>query len=121
MTQNRNRKPIKVSASGEVSEITEAHEYEETKYRTQCAWVLMVPEQWEHKRTFKLSMTMIDRFSEFDPLNIQATLLWRMLRSPRYTPDEFIQGDVYISNETADEIIDFTMDDFKYILRKLPG
>ena len=82
MTQNRDRKLIKVSASGEVSEITEAHEYEETKYRTQCAWVLMVPEKWEHKRTFKLSMTMIDRFSEFDPLNIQATCVVANVKIP---------------------------------------
>ena len=66
-------------------------------------------------------MAMIDRLSDFDPINILATILFRKLRSSIYTPSDIIQGDVYISNETEHEIVDFTLEDFNYILRKLSG
>ena len=36
----------------------------------------------------------------------------------RYLPDDYICGTAYISNETEDDLIDFTKDDFKYILEK---
>ena len=77
---------------------------------------LVVPEQWEHKK-FRLAMTMLDTFNKDDDLNILATMLFRKLRSPHHEPDDVICGTVYIANETVDEIIDFTMDDyiFKYI------
>jgi len=115
------RKVVKISALGEVAQITAEQQREETRYRTQCAWFLSKPTDWENKRTFRLSMTMIDRFSDFDPINILATILFRKLRSALYTPTDIIQGDVYISNETEHEIVDFTLEDFNYILRKLPG
>ena len=67
------RKVVKISALGEVAEITAEQQREETRYRTQCAWFLSKPTDWEHKRTFRLSMTMIDQFSDFDPINIQDT------------------------------------------------
>ena len=115
------RKVVKISALGEVAEITSEQQREETRYRSQRTWSLSKPTVWEHKRTFRLSMTMIDDFSDFDPLNIQATNLFRKLRSFVYTPTDYVVGDVYISNETEHDIVDFTMEDFNYILRKLPG
>ena len=66
-------------------------------------------------------MTMVDQFSDFDPITILATALFRKLRSPMYTPTDIILGDVYTSNETEHEVVDFTLEDFNYILRKLPG
>ena len=115
------RKVVKISALGEVAQITAEQQREETRHITQCAWFLSKPTDWEQKRTFRLSMTMIDRISDFDPINILATILFRKLRSSIYTPSDIIQGDVYISNETEHEIVDFTLEDFNYILRKLPG
>ena len=69
---------------------------------------LNTPETWEHKQ-HKLTMTMLDTFDyENDDLNVIATTIYRHMRSKGYTPDNLIFGTVYISNETTDEIIDFT-------------
>ena len=112
---------VKISAPGGVAEITAEQQREETRFRTQCAWSLSRPTDWEHKRTFRLSMTMIDQLSDFDQINIQATNLLIKLRSCVYTPTDFILGDVYISNETEHDVVDFALEDLNYILRKLPG
>ena len=114
----RNNKLIKISVSGKVSEIDEEQEREETKGRMHSGYFLPVPERWDHDRKFRLSMTMLDIFEPLDSLNIKATALFNMLRS-RKVSHAIICGDVYISNETFDDIIDFTMDDLKYILDKV--
>ena len=60
-------------------------------------------------------MAMLDLCPEGDQLNILATVLFRRLRYKDQEPDDAIFGTVYIANETVDEIIDFTMDDYIYI------
>ncbi|MFM7984449.1 MAG: hypothetical protein ACKPKO_34500 [Candidatus Fonsibacter sp.] len=75
---------------------------------------LNTPETWEHNQ-YKLTMTMLDTFDyEQDDLNVIATTIYCHMRSRDYTPDDLILGNVYISNETADEIIDFTKEDLTY-------
>jgi hypothetical protein len=62
---------------------------------------------------------MLDRFEPGDDLNMKATVVFNRLRTRtpvKWTP---IHGDVYIANETVEEIIDFTKDDFKYVLRHI--
>ena len=103
---------------------------------------LNVPEHWEHKRC-RLTMTMLDAFDcEEDPrkgdrpaegdarhrprgdpcgdeLNVLATTIYRCTRSENYAPDDMIYGTVYISNETINEIIDFTKEDLTYICKQV--
>ena len=105
---------IKITPDGNISEVSRQQENEETAYRTQCCWSLAVPEQWEHKKS-RLALTMLDTFNADDDLNILATMLFRKLRSPHCEIDNVICGTLYIANETVDEIIDFTMDDYIYI------
>ena len=70
---------------------------------------LNTPETWEHKQ-YRKTMTMLDTFDyDNDELNGIATTIYRHMRSRDYTPDDL--GTIYISNETADNIIDFTKDD----------
>ena len=74
---------------------------------------------WEHKR-YRLTMTMLDAFDcEEDISNVLATTIYRHTRSDNYIPDDMIYGTVYISNETADEIIDFTKEDLTYICKQV--
>ena len=115
----RNNKVIKISVLGDVSEIDDEQQRHETKGRTQSAYSLPFPEYWEHDRKFRLSITMLDRFEPGDDLNIQATILFNRLRTSTSLADTLIYGDVYISNETVEEIIDFTKRDFKYVLRHM--
>ena len=64
-------------------------------------------------------MTMLDTFDyEEDDINVIATTIYRHMRSRDFTPDDIILGTVYISNETADEIIDFTKEDLTYICKQ---
>ena len=48
-----------------------------------------------------------------------ATIVYRTMRSGAYMPDDAIYGTVYISNETANEIVDFTMQDFVYMYNQM--
>ena len=69
-------------------------------------------------------MTMLDTFNrEDDPcgdeLNVLATTIYRNTRSDNYMPNDMIFGTVYIGNETATEIIDFTKEDLAYICKQV--
>jgi len=115
----RNNKVIKISVLGDVSEIDNEQQRHETKGRTQSCYWLNVPEYWKHDRKFKLCMIMLDIFKPGDDLNIQATILFNRLRTSTSLADTLIYGDVYIATETDEEIIDFTKEDFKYVLRHM--
>jgi hypothetical protein len=108
-------KAIKITELGEVS-IVEPEEDEDYKamgarHGGRDSWELGVPERWEHKK-FRLSMTTLGFFTEEDDLNLTATYLWAHLRTGGQQP---ILGTVFLFNETKDEVIDMTMEDFGYI------
>ena len=54
-------------------------------------------------------MTMLGRFEATDKPNNMVTIIYRSMMSGAYMPDDAIYGTVYISNETANEIVDVTM------------
>ena len=72
---------IKITPDGNITEVSQQQENEDTAYRTQCCWSLVAPEQWEHKK-FRLAMTMLDTYNEDDDLNILATMLFRKATIP---------------------------------------
>ena len=114
-----NCKCIKVATDGTITQITEQEQEKETKGRTQSAYALPVPQFWKHERTFVLSVVMNDMFTDEDCVNIPATMIWSHLRHEGAKPTEPIYGDFYMYNENSEDIIDFTMDDFVYILSKM--
>ena len=67
-------------------------------------------------------MIMLDTFDcEEDDMNVLATTIYRRMRSESYTPDDIIYGTVYIyiGNENANEVIDFTKEDPTYICKQV--
>ena len=101
--------------------IEEVSEEQETEKKSKRLWdgcSLQVPEYWEHKK-FRLTMTFPDIFTEHDPLNPLATYIFRNLKHPRGIPDDALCGTVFISNENGDEFLDFTMEDLKYIMKRI--
>ena len=65
-------------------------------------------------------MIMLDTFDcEEDDMNVLATSIYRRMRSDNYTPDDIIYGTVYIGNENADKVIDFTKEDLTYICKQV--
>ena len=80
---------------------------------------LNAPEHWEHKQS-RLTMTMLDTFDdEDDDVNVLATTIYRRMRSENYTPDYIIYGTVYIGNENANKVIDFTKEDLACICKQV--
>ena len=68
---------------------------------------------------FILSVVMNDMFTDEDCVNIPGSIIWNHLRFESSKPTEEIYGDICLYNENSDEIIDFLMDDFVYILSKM--
>ena len=114
-----NCKCIKVSTDGTITQITEEEQEEETKGRTQSCYALPVPQFWGHDKTFILSVVMNDMFTDEDCINIPGSIIWNHLRFESAKPTEAIYGNIYLYNENSDEIIDFLIDDFLYILSKM--
>ena len=79
---------------------------------------LGTPEHWERNH-YTLTMTMLDTFEAADKPNKMATNVNRNMRSGAYMPDVTIYGTVYITNETANEIVDFAMHDFMYMYNQI--
>ena len=76
---------------------------------------LNAPEHWEHKQ-YRLTMTMLDTLDyEEDDMNVWATTIYRRMRSGNYTPDDIIYGTVYIGNENANKVVDFTKEELTYL------
>ena len=80
---------------------------------------LNAPEHWEHKQ-YRLTMIMLDTFDcEEDDMNVLAMTIYRRMRSENCTPDDIIYGTVYIGNENANEVIDFTTEGLTYICKQV--
>ena len=114
---------VQITPNGKVTEMSSEEADKQKGERIYSGAALNVPEHWEHKR-YRLTMTMLDTFDcEDDPcgdeLNVLATTIYRHTRSDNYMPNDMIYGTVYIGNETATEIIDFTKEDLAYICKQV--
>ena len=115
-------KAIKITTAGEISEVDDVYSDEDYQAMQQTkggvdSWCLSIPEQWEHDK-FKLSMTTLGFFEPSYLFNQIATILWAKLRNGRA---QDILGTVFMFNETGDGMIDFTKQDFGYIMEKITG
>ena len=115
---------LQITPNGKVTEMSSEEPDKHKGKRIYSGATLNVPEHWAHKR-YRLTMTMLDAFDceEEDPcgdeLNVLATTIYRRTRSENYAPNDIIYGTVYISNETINEIIDFTKEDLTYICKQV--
>ena len=102
-----------ITTKEQVHEVSEEEEHELTRNRTYSGGALMVPERWQYDSKLRL---MLDTFTEEDEPNVVATMIYRKLKHPSYTPDDVICGAVFLSNGSMDELKDFTMQDFQLIM-----
>ncbi len=110
-------KSVMITEEGKVHELSQEEEAAATRGRWYAEHSLQVPERWRFKK-FRLTITMLDQFQPEDEPNPLATMLFRKLRAEHYTPDDIIFGKVFLANETDDELIDFTKEDFAYIFTR---
>jgi hypothetical protein len=114
---------VQITPNGKVTEMSSEEADKQKGERIYSGAALDVPDHWEHKR-YRLTMTMLDTLDfDDDPcgdeLNVLATTIYRHTRSDNYMPNDMIFGTVYIGNETATEIIDFTKEDLAYICKQV--
>ena len=110
---------VQITPDGKATEMTSEEADEQKGERIYSGASLNVPERWEHKQ-YRLTMIMPDTFDcDEDDMNVLATTIYRRLRSESYTPEDIIYGTVYIGNENADEVIDFTKEDLTYICKQV--
>ena len=62
---------------------------------------------------------MLDIFEEEHEFNPMATTLFRKLKNPSGQNDQVLFGFLIICNEDEETEIDFTLDDYNYILSKM--
>ena len=62
---------------------------------------------------------MLDTFKRHDKYNALVTTLFRKLKNPNQSNDQNIYGFMIICNEDDEQEIDFTMEDYNYILDKM--
>ena len=107
-----------LTPDGKSWEVSSGQAADEQSSRVYNGLALDTPEHWEQNH-YILTMTMLDRFETNDKPNKMATIIYRNMRSGAYMPDDAIYGTVYISNETANKIVGFTMHDFMYMYNQI--
>ena len=110
---------VQITPDGKVTEMSSEEADKQKGSRIYSGAALNALEHWEHKQ-YRLTMTMPDTLDyEVDDMNVLATTIYRCMRSGDYMPDDVFFGTVYIANETADKIIDFTKADLTYICKQV--
>ena len=81
-------------------------------------YALTLPQFWAY-HTFKLTVFIVDIYDERHEINNIATNIFRKLYNPYGQVDQVIKGFMFICNEDDERPIDFTLDDYHYLLLKL--
>ena len=109
-------KSIKITPDGKVVEVSEEEEDELKSSRVWDGRSLLVPQHWNRDRKFRLTLTFPDMYEDTDVFNPLAIRLLYDLRHPTVKTKDVICGTAFLSNETLQKLIDFTTEDFKYII-----
>ena len=83
---------------------------------TMCGYALILPEYWEHKK-YRLTVFALDLTTTNDYYNPFASWIYYKLKSKWGETQDIWRGVMYIVNEDDEKPIDFTLDDFKEILK----
>ena len=109
-------KSIKITPDGKVVEVSEEEEDELKSSRVWDGRSLLVPQHWNRDRKFRLTLSFPDMYEDTDVFNPLATRLLYDLRHPTVKTKDVICGTAFLSNETLQKLIDFTTEDFKYMI-----
>ena len=111
-------KAIKITPDCKVTMIDNWRNDPDYTNKCMAGYSLCLPQFWKHN-FFYLSVFMLDTFEDHDIYNPLATMLFRKLKSPYGQTDEIVCGVMFICNEDNEKELDFTIDDYEYILSKL--
>lgn len=115
-------KSVMITPDSKISEVSEEEEDAFKEGRNWDGRSLLVPEHWNYDQKFRLTLTFPDMYGDGDAYNPLATMLLHNLRHPMHPKlggnGEVMCGTVFVSNENANHLLDFTKPDFKYVLDK---
>ena len=80
--------------------------------------MLSLPKFWEHNK-YILSVFIVDRYEDTHEYNHIATNIFNKLYKTYGEVDQVIKGFMIICNEDENQPIDFTLDDYHYILENM--
>ena len=109
---------VTITPDGRAWEVSSEQADDERRTRVHNGLALDTPQRKDQNH-YILTMTMLDTFETADKPNKMATINYRNMRSGAYMPEDTICGTVYITNETANEIVDFTTHDFMYMYNQI--
>ena len=108
-------KAIKITPSG-IKLIDSLKGDEDYMNYTQQGVALDLPTKWKHNK-YRLTMFVKDAYSDDERFNPFASYLYSNLSC--HASDDELFGSVFICNETSNKIVDFTIDDLKYLIQMI--
>ena len=102
---------------GRIHEMTAEEETAAVGARIYIGMSLQAPQHWVFNK-LRLTILKPDLLAPDDELSPLATMIFRKLRHPGYTPDDVIVGNGFTCTKTMAKAIDFTTGDFAYITQK---
>ena len=111
-------KGIKITSDSQVIALDDWRKDPDYIDNVLSGYSLRLPQFWDYQ-IFRLSVFIVDIYEENHEYNHLATNVFQKLYSPYGESDQIIKGFMFICNEDDDKAIDFTLDDYNYILPKL--
>ena len=111
-------KGIKITSDSQVITLDDWQKDPDYIDNVLSGYSLMLPQFWDYQ-IFKLTVFIVDIYDETHDYNHMATSVFQKLYSPYGESDQIIKGFMFICNEDDDKALDFTLDDYNYILPKL--
>ena len=112
------KKAIKISQDSTITIVDDWQNDEDYMNNVISGYSLCLPQFWDY-RVFKLTVFIVDIYDESHEINNVATNIFRKLYHPCGQVDQVIKGFMFICNEDDEQPIDFTLDDYHYLLTKL--
>ena len=111
-------KAIKITSDSQIIVVDDWEKDEDYINNVISGYALMLPQFWD-EQIFKLTVFIVDTYDERHEINNVATNIFSKLYNPYEQVDQVIKGFMFICNEDDDKPIDFTLDDYHYLLLKL--
>ena len=111
-------KAIKITSGSQVLIVDDWESDEDYgKNNVLSGYSLSLPKVWEHKK-YILSVFIVDRYDDTHEYNNIATNILNKLYKTHGEVYQVIKGFMIICNEDENQAIDFTFEDYHYILEK---
>ena len=111
-------KGIKITSDSQIIIVDDFENDESYINNVLSGYSLSLPQFWEHKQ-YMLTVFIVDRYDSTHEYNHIATHIFNKLYNTCGEVDQDIRGFMIICNEDENEPIDFTLDDYHYLIKQM--